>query len=95
MKTYKTARGLNNALNKVLGEPSKATEKGTMTDGHLIFPIEKDKRYRVIFIEDGYPREMEADEKLTLKVDFGADISQTFMFERYPTIADITLEVSK
>lgn len=99
-KTYKTERGLKTALKKVLGEESKATENGTMSKGFLMFPVEKDKKYRVIMIsEEGLPQEYNGmsypDWACTLEEDFGGEANVTVMFKRNRYFVDIPLEVSK
>ncbi|AFQ14638.1 hypothetical protein P9133_31990 [Bacillus thuringiensis] len=99
-KTYKTERGLKTALKKVLGEESKASENGTMSKGFLMFPVEKDKKYRVIMIgEDGFPQayngESYPDWSCTLEEDFGGEANVAVMFGLNRYFVDIPLEVSK
>ncbi|MCU5640846.1 hypothetical protein OCB39_28820 [Bacillus cereus] len=99
-KTYKTERGLKTALKKVLGEESKATENVNMSKGFLMFPVEKDKKYRVIMIgEDGFPQEYNGesypDWSCTLEEDFGGEANVAVMFGLNRYFVDIPLEVSK
>ncbi|WP_144575460.1 hypothetical protein [Bacillus cereus] len=94
-KTYKTERGLKTALKKVLGEESKASENGTMSKGFLMFPVEKDKKYRVIIIKDGYPSSLNSKQLETLEEDFGAQRFVDTLFKKECLFVEITLEVSK
>lgn len=104
MKTYKTAKGLNNALKKVLGEPcvTSVDSKGTLTDGYMMFPVSKDT-YRVLMIENGYPQKWIPYEDssdfpewaMELGRDFGGTVEATQMFDGTSAYVDITLEVSK
>ncbi|MED3020588.1 hypothetical protein P4320_35140 [Bacillus thuringiensis] len=71
-----------------------------MSKGFLMFPVEKDKRYRVIMIgEDGFPQEYNGesypDWSCTLEEDFGGEANVTVMFKRDRYFVDIPLEVSK
>ncbi|MDA1658849.1 hypothetical protein PDK35_02515 [Bacillus cereus group sp. TH153LC] len=94
-KTYKTERGLKTALKKVLGVESKATEKGIMSDGFLMFPVENNATYRVIIIKDGYPSSLNSMQLETLEEDFGAQRFVDTLFEKECLFVDIHLEVSK
>jgi len=95
MKTYKTIRGLNNALGKALGEPSKATSEGTMTDGWMCIPIKSNKLYRVLIIKDGYPFGMNSEQLDILEDTFGGKRYVANMFNKECLTVDILLEVSK
>lgn len=95
-KTYKTERGLKTALKKVLGEESKASENGTMSEGFLMFPVEKDKKYRVVMIgEDGFPSSLNSEQLETLEEDFGAKRFVDTLFKKECLFVEITLEASK
>jgi hypothetical protein len=103
MKTYKTARGLNNALKKALGNPSVSHSSGNMSDGYMMFPVKDKDTYRVIMIRNGFPEKFIPYEDssdfpewtMELARDFGGTVEATQMFDGTSAYVDITLEVSK